>query len=63
MIEKITFNTAESKLIVALEDGTTKEYTDANSYVADFPERVADAVAMGWEVPIVQAITEEPKEE
>jgi hypothetical protein len=48
MIEKITFNTAENKLIVLLEDGTSKEYTDADSYVADFPERVADAVAMVW---------------
>ncbi len=48
MIESITFNTGESKLIVTLEDGTSKEYTDADSYVADFPERVADVVAMGW---------------
>jgi hypothetical protein len=48
MIEKITFNTAENKLIVLLEDGTSKEYTDADSYIADLPERVADAVAMGW---------------
>jgi hypothetical protein len=48
MVESITFNTAESKLIVTLEDGTSKEYTDAESYITDFPERVADAVAMGW---------------
>jgi len=48
MVESITFSTAENKLIVLLEDGTIKEYTDANSYIADFPERVADAVAMGW---------------
>ena len=48
MVETITFNTAESKLVVTLEDGTTKEYTDAESYITDFPERVADAVAMGW---------------
>lgn len=48
MIEKITFNTAENKLIVTLEDGTTKEYTQADEYIADHPTRVADAVAMGW---------------
>jgi hypothetical protein len=48
MVESITFNTAESKLIVIFEDGTSKEYTDADSYIADFPERAADAVAMGW---------------
>jgi hypothetical protein len=50
MIESITFNTAESKLIVTLEDDSTKEYKDADSYIADFPERVADAVAMGWKI-------------
>jgi hypothetical protein len=48
MVESITFNTAESKLIITFEDASTKEYTDADSYIADFPERVADAVAMGW---------------
>ena len=48
MIESITFNTAESKLIVALEDGTSKEYTDRASYVADHPDREADCDAMGW---------------
>jgi hypothetical protein len=50
MVESITFNTAESKLIVTFEDASTKEYTDAESYITDFPERVADAVAMGWVV-------------
>jgi hypothetical protein len=59
MVETITFNTAESKLVVTLEDGTSKEYTDAESYIADFPERVADAVAMGWEVTVVEAPVEE----
>jgi hypothetical protein len=50
MIESITFNTAENKLIVTLEDGTTKEYTQADEYIADHPTRVADAVAMGWKI-------------
>ena len=48
MVESITFNTAESKLVVTLEDASIKEYLDADSYIADFPERVADTVAMGW---------------
>lgn len=48
MIESITFNTAENKLIVTLEDGTSKEYTQADEYITDHPTRVADAVAMGW---------------
>ena len=52
MIESISFNTVESKLIVTFEDASTKEYTDADSYIADLPERVADAVAMGWEITV-----------
>jgi hypothetical protein len=49
MVESITFNTAESKLIVTFEDASIKEYTDADSYIADFPDREADVVAMGWQ--------------
>lgn len=49
MIESITFNTAESKLIVTLDDGTSKEYTDAQTYLADHPDRAADVIAMGWQ--------------
>lgn len=48
--ESITFNTAESKLIVTLYDGTSKEYTAAESYLADWPDREADVVAMGWTI-------------
>ncbi len=50
MIESITFNTEQNKLVVAFEDGTTKEYTqaDKDAYLADYPDRVADVVAMGW---------------
>jgi hypothetical protein len=50
MIESITFNTEDAKLIVALEDGTSKEYTqlDKDQYILDYPDRVADVVAMGW---------------
>ena len=49
MIESITFNTAESKLIVTLDDGTSKQYTDAQTYLADHPDREADVIAMGWQ--------------
>jgi hypothetical protein len=48
MIESITFNTADSKIIVTLEDATTTEYTDAAAYLTDHPDREADVVAMGW---------------
>ena len=47
-IDSITFNTAESKLVVTYEDGTAKEYTDREAYLADHPEREADCDAMGW---------------
>lgn len=53
MVYTITFFTppdAEHKLIITFEDGTTKEYTqtDKEAYVADYPDRVADVVSMGW---------------
>lgn len=62
MIDSITFNTAESKLVVTLEDGTAKEYTEAAAYLADHPERSADVPAMGWQMPEgwQQAPEEEP---
>ena len=48
--ESITFNTGEKKLVVAFENGTTKEYTqtDKDQYLVDYPDRAADVVAMGW---------------
>jgi hypothetical protein len=48
MIESITFNTAESKLVVNNEAGISKEYTDRESYLADYPNREADCDAMSW---------------
>ena len=47
-MDSITFNTAESKLTVTYEDGTSKDYTDRASYLADWPDRAADCDAMGW---------------
>jgi hypothetical protein len=52
MIESITFNTAENKLIVTLDDGTLTEYTDATTYLADHPDREADCIAMGWSITL-----------
>jgi hypothetical protein len=51
MIDSITFNTAEDKLIVTFEDGTSIEYTqeDKDTYLTDYPDRAADVVAMGWD--------------
>lgn len=50
MIESITFNTAESKITVTYDDGTTKDYADASAYLADHPDRANDVQAMGWEI-------------
>lgn len=49
-MNSITFNTDENKLIVTFEDDTTKEYTQANKeqYLADYPDRAVDVLAMGW---------------
>jgi hypothetical protein len=50
MIDSITFNTAEARLIIAYGDGTSKEYTEAtsNQYLLEHPDRAADIAAMGW---------------
>jgi hypothetical protein len=50
MVDSYTLNWKENKLIVIFEDGTMKEYAqlEKDQYVADYPDRVADIVAMGW---------------
>ena len=50
MIQSITFNTSESKLIIAFNNETTKEYTqaDKDQYLTDCQDRAVDVVAMGW---------------
>lgn len=48
MIQSITFNTSEFKLVVTCDDETIKEYTNRESYIADHPDRSADCDAMGW---------------
>ena len=48
---------AEHKLIITFEDETTKEYTqaDKDQYLADYPDRAADVVAMGWATEVSDA--------
>jgi hypothetical protein len=50
MIETITFDTENSKITIAFQDGSFKEYTKDNAaqYLIDNPDRTADVVAMGW---------------
>jgi hypothetical protein len=49
-IDSISFDFTNRKLIVAFENGTTKEYDQStkDQYIADFPDRSADIVAIGW---------------
>jgi DNA-directed RNA polymerase sigma subunit (sigma70/sigma32) len=50
MVESITFDYAEDKIIVNFSDGTSAEYTraDKDKYLSDFPDREGDIIAMGW---------------
>lgn len=50
MVDSFTLELISNKLIVTFEDGTTKEYTQADKeqYLSDYPDRAADVVAMGW---------------
>jgi hypothetical protein len=50
MVDSYTLNWAEQKLIVTFADGTTREYiqADKEQYLADYPDRAADVVGMGW---------------
>ena len=41
-MKSITFNSAQSKIVVTQDDDTEQAYTDAESYLADYPERVGD---------------------
>ena len=52
-MESITFNSRESKIIVTLDGDTEKSYTDAESYLADYPDRVGDVAVFDPPVPHV----------
>jgi len=47
--ESITFDTANSKIVVRLTHGDPIEYTSAEAYLNDWPDRADDCVAMGWQ--------------
>jgi len=47
-MESINFDFQNKVLTVTNEDGTKKEYTDSDSYLKDWPERVADCKSIGW---------------
>jgi hypothetical protein len=55
MVDSITFNTADNKLTVTFVDETAKDYFDATTYLADYPDRQSDVIAMGW---IISSIAE-----
>lgn len=44
--ESFTLDWSTKTIMVTFEDQSTKEYTDAESYLADFPDRQGDAEAV-----------------
>jgi len=50
MVDSYTIDWENNKLVVTFDDGTTKEYDSStkDQYAADFPNRLADIVAIGW---------------
>lgn len=44
--ETFTLNFEDHTITVEFSDGSTKVYTDAASYLADFPDRQGDAEAV-----------------
>lgn len=45
-ITTITFNTADSKIVVEYMDGSTEEFVSPNAYLEKFPERNSDVLAV-----------------
>lgn len=45
-IISIITNTKEKKLIIELEDNSTKDYTDKESFIMDYPEMEAHWIAL-----------------
>lgn len=50
MIQSITFDTENDRIIMRLQDATEHIYTrsEREQYLTDFPDRAADVEAMGW---------------
>lgn len=47
-VESITFDTANSKIVVLYSDGQSKDYLETQEYLKDNPSRLADCIAMNW---------------
>lgn len=47
-MESLTFNFTTKTLTVNFTDGTSKEYSNKEEYLKDYPEREADVIAIGW---------------
>lgn len=50
MIEEIAYDYVGKTLTVTLTGEASRTYSDAESYLRDFPERRADCIAVGWSV-------------
>lgn len=47
-IESITSDSINNEIIVLNEDGTSKKFQDSTKYLAEYPDRVQDCIAMKW---------------
>lgn len=46
--EAFTLNFVDQTITVTFTDGSEKIYYDAETYLADYPDRRKDAIAIGW---------------
>lgn len=44
----ITYNYNDKTIIVVTEEHKATTYKDADTYLKDYPDRVADCFAIGW---------------
>ena len=45
---ELTYDYVNKTLTVTTSDGSSKTYYDCETYLADWPDREADCVAIGW---------------
>lgn len=51
MIHSIAYHDGDRKITVTLEDGSSKDYLDSATYLADFPDREADCYVFSYWQP------------
>ena len=51
MIHSIAYQDSDRKITVTLEDGSSKDYLDSATYLADFPDREGDCYIFTYTQP------------